>query len=245
MALFNCPECGKQISVNAKNCIHCGFPIPQQRCTQCGHEYNAYLEACPQCGFNPKKAAEKEAEAEAQRIRFQEAKEEKRRKREAEEAKDALLRAEKRKAWWQNNKLKVIVAIITIFVLVIGVIVYHQIAEKKRFQLALAEAKAYIASGDSCVAIYHFDEAQNFYNKAKHTEAAQEVRNEITKKESALRNAQNNADQEYNEALRRLKVFLDADDGEFNDLSNACLDKMIQIYPDRQETKYFQQLRKK
>lgn len=27
MALMNCPECGKQISDKAENCIHCGFPI--------------------------------------------------------------------------------------------------------------------------------------------------------------------------------------------------------------------------
>lgn len=27
MALINCPECGKQISDKAKNCIHCGYPL--------------------------------------------------------------------------------------------------------------------------------------------------------------------------------------------------------------------------
>lgn len=27
MALINCPECGKQISNRADNCVHCGFPI--------------------------------------------------------------------------------------------------------------------------------------------------------------------------------------------------------------------------
>ncbi|MCC8098701.1 MAG: hypothetical protein LIO78_01360 [Clostridiales bacterium] len=27
MALINCPECGKQISDKAANCIHCGFPL--------------------------------------------------------------------------------------------------------------------------------------------------------------------------------------------------------------------------
>ena len=30
MALINCPECGKQISDKAENCIHCGFPLQQQ-----------------------------------------------------------------------------------------------------------------------------------------------------------------------------------------------------------------------
>ena len=27
MALIKCPECGKEISDKAKNCIHCGYPI--------------------------------------------------------------------------------------------------------------------------------------------------------------------------------------------------------------------------
>ena len=27
MALINCPECGKEISDKAKNCIHCGYPM--------------------------------------------------------------------------------------------------------------------------------------------------------------------------------------------------------------------------
>ena len=27
MALIKCPECGKEISDKAENCIHCGFPI--------------------------------------------------------------------------------------------------------------------------------------------------------------------------------------------------------------------------
>lgn len=27
MALINCPECGKEISDKAKNCIHCGYPL--------------------------------------------------------------------------------------------------------------------------------------------------------------------------------------------------------------------------
>ena len=30
MALIRCPECGKAISSQAKNCIHCGFPLTNQ-----------------------------------------------------------------------------------------------------------------------------------------------------------------------------------------------------------------------
>lgn len=32
MALINCPECGKEISDKAKNCIHCGFPLDSVGC---------------------------------------------------------------------------------------------------------------------------------------------------------------------------------------------------------------------
>lgn len=32
MALFECPECGREISDKAEKCIHCGYPIkPQQK----------------------------------------------------------------------------------------------------------------------------------------------------------------------------------------------------------------------
>ena len=27
MALINCPECGKEISDKAKQCVYCGYPI--------------------------------------------------------------------------------------------------------------------------------------------------------------------------------------------------------------------------
>lgn len=30
MALINCPECGRQISDQAKNCIDCGYPVKQE-----------------------------------------------------------------------------------------------------------------------------------------------------------------------------------------------------------------------
>ncbi len=147
------------------------------------------------------------------------------------------LRAEqlKKNMKWFFIVLGIVLAVVAVVLLV------QKRMENKRLQIAIAEAKAYIASGDSCVAIYRFDEAQEFYELAKQTGAWQYG---VYEKESALRDAQNNADKEYNDALRRLKIFLDADDGEFNDISSACLDKMIKIYPDRKETKYFQQLRK-
>ena len=53
-----------------------------------------------------------------------------------------------------------------------------------------------------------------------------------------MHSARNKAYEEYNKALRRLKILLDADDYVFNLYSNQALDKMIEIYPDRKETIY-------
>ena len=31
MALIKCPECGKEISDKANACIHCGYPLNEQK----------------------------------------------------------------------------------------------------------------------------------------------------------------------------------------------------------------------
>ena len=31
MALITCPECGKEVSDKANACIHCGYPLSQQK----------------------------------------------------------------------------------------------------------------------------------------------------------------------------------------------------------------------
>ena len=31
MALIKCPECGKEISDKSKTCVHCGFPLDENR----------------------------------------------------------------------------------------------------------------------------------------------------------------------------------------------------------------------
>ena len=94
------------------------------------------------------------------------------------------LRAEqlKKNMKWFFIVLGIVLAVVAVVLLV------QKRMENKRLQIAIAEAKAYIASGDSCVAIYRFDEAQEFYDKAKCTGAGQEVDNEILQKESELRN---------------------------------------------------------
>lgn len=189
---------------------------------------------------------------ERERKRREQAEAAERKRREEEEqqaAKASRLRLEEEERLRDEKRAKAAkwfsIIMGVIIVIIVVVVVIQKRIENKQLQLAIAEAKVYIASGDSCVAIYHFEEAQKFYDNANQVGAGQEIYNEVSTKKSELCNAQKKADKEYNEALRRLKIFLDADDGEFNDLSNACLDKMIQIYPERKETKYFQKLRKK
>lgn len=69
--LIKCPECGKEVSDKATNCIHCGYPLPPveaprkisiapsptptkrapvKRCRKCGAMYPAEDEGCPSCG---------------------------------------------------------------------------------------------------------------------------------------------------------------------------------------------------
>ena len=196
------------------------------------------------------KLQKQKEERERKRREQEEAEERKRREeeeRQALKARRIRLEEEERRRDERRSKVgKWILVVLGIAIAIVVAVVITQKREKeKKYQQAIDTAKAYIASGDSCLKIYHFDEAREFYDKAGRMRVGQDVDDIVEKRESMLWNAQAKADKEYNEALQRLKIFLDADDGEFNDLSNACLDKMIRIYPNRKETKYFQQLRKK
>lgn len=48
MALLNCPECGKEISSNAKTCPHCGCEVTM--CPDCNAVFAQKPEVCPSCG---------------------------------------------------------------------------------------------------------------------------------------------------------------------------------------------------
>lgn len=55
MALIKCPECGKEISDKARNCIHCGIAFKEDNsitkiCNECGREINIHATECPFCG---------------------------------------------------------------------------------------------------------------------------------------------------------------------------------------------------
>ncbi|MBQ8576015.1 MAG: hypothetical protein IJ447_08225 [Clostridia bacterium] len=53
MALINCPDCGKEVSDSAKNCIHCGCVLKQNlvKCPECGNEAPEGTKTCAKCGF--------------------------------------------------------------------------------------------------------------------------------------------------------------------------------------------------
>ncbi len=53
MALITCPECGQQISSNAKQCVHCGYKFTY--CPECQTVSSGDRERCPSCGYTFKK----------------------------------------------------------------------------------------------------------------------------------------------------------------------------------------------
>ena len=55
MAFVKCPECGKEISDKATQCIHCGCPIEieiKYCCKECGAEILETDKVCPNCGID-------------------------------------------------------------------------------------------------------------------------------------------------------------------------------------------------
>lgn len=53
MGLMKCPDCGREISENAKQCPFCGSPFENENlmsCPSCGHSVSKKANACPNCG---------------------------------------------------------------------------------------------------------------------------------------------------------------------------------------------------
>lgn len=50
MALITCPECGAQVSSNAKQCVHCGCKYSV--CPECGGVFAGDVKICPACGYS-------------------------------------------------------------------------------------------------------------------------------------------------------------------------------------------------
>lgn len=67
MALYKCPECGREISDKAKKCIHCGRVFVEEkpvngeiRCIECGAVLVETDEICPHCGCPVEKIIKQE-----------------------------------------------------------------------------------------------------------------------------------------------------------------------------------------
>lgn len=225
MALIKCPKCGKMFSVHAQACPQCGLSKGEVLAFIEKREEEIRLAA-------QRKAAELERQRREEQERL-------RKEREEKETEEARIRSEKRAEWWKKNRKKVWITI-AIFVSIISVIIAvpkirNAIAERELNQMV----EAYLFSGDSCVNVFAFAEANSFYQKAIYWKNDSETRDRIAK----LYKAKAKADADYNVALERLKILLEADDNEFNRYSNECLDKMIAIYPNRTETIYYKNLR--
>ena len=196
-----------------------------------------------------RKRREHEAEIERHRQAEEARKkaEEERLRKEAEErkrAKEAKILAEQQAELRRQNLKKVRKAALislAIFLLIFGSMKVYQAVATKR---AIAEANVVIEQVDALVAKYQFDEAQNICESGLRKIDNEKARRIVLAKETDIRNAKQNADAEYESALRKSRILLDADDNKFNKYSNECLDKMIQIYPDRKETIYYKNLRK-
>lgn len=241
MALITCPKCGKQFSDRA------------EKCPQCGITKEEALVLIKKQQEEIRIAAEREA-AERERLRKErEAKEaeeaqeaaERERRRIEREAKEARLRAEKRAEWWQQNGKKVIRAAIISVALLVLIIVGLKTAQAITNKRAISKAEAIIEQADALIATYQFDEAQKICESGLRNINNEEARHIVLAKETDIRTAKNKADEEYENALKKLKILLDADDNVFNKYSNECLDKMIKIYPNRKETIYYKNLRGK
>lgn len=230
MALIECPKCGKMFSVHAQACPQCGLSKGEVLAFIEKREEEIRLAA-------QRKAAELERQRREEQERL-------RKEREEKETEEARIRSEKRAEWWKKNRKKVWITI-AIFVSIISVIIavpkiQNAIAERELNQMV----EAYLFYGDSCVNVFAFDEANSAYQQAIWLQEMQlkddsETRDRIAK----LYKAKAKADADYNVALERLKILLEADDNEFNRYSNECLDKMIAIYPNRTETIYYKNLR--
>ena len=234
MALITCPKCGKKFSEHAL------------ACPQCGISKGEALVLIEKNAEEMRLAAErKAAERERQQQEYYAEQERLRQERLLEEAKEARIRAEKRAEWWAANKRKVGIAILILIGIIVSIVAVKKISDAIAAKHAVAEAYEMIEQGKELVSTYHFDEAKDMYDQAYRLTENEDVRRKVMEKRKELEEASNAAESEYNNALRRLQILLDADNNEFNQYSNECLDKMIEIHPEAKTTQYFQNMRGK
>lgn len=220
MALIICPKCGKQFSDRADKCPQCGI-TKEDAVVLLKKQEEIRL------------AAEREA-AERERLRKEQ---------EAKEAEEDRIRAEQRAEWWKQNEKKVrnasLISIVILLLIIIGLKGAQAITAKH----AIAEANTIIEQADALIATYQFDEAYNICESGLWNIDNEKARHIVIAKETDIKVARTKADAEYEEALNKLRILLDADDNKFNQYSNSYLDRMIEIYPNRQESIYFMKIR--
>ena len=217
MALVKCPYCGGAISSSALVCPHCGTPKAKMD------------------------------EIRAEQIRQEELKAAEERRIAEQKAEEKRIRAERRQTWWKKNWWKILIVVIVIALIAVGVVVAIKIHERKTEQRAVQEAitiaKDYIAKGDSCVGVYRFDEAEEYYGMAFRRTDDVDVQNMVQIKRKQIPQARRAAQQEYDDALYKLQIYLEADYNEFTPTSSALLDKMIAIDPYNSKTVYYKNKR--
>jgi len=155
-----------------------------------------------------------------------------------EERKALALQEAEKKA--RMKKLIMLGSIAVVAVIAIIVII-ASISKSTSIKKSTSE----IILGDDCVAAYRFDEADAHYSAALNYNHSVETQRLVAEKRHAIELAKQKAEEEYNTNLQRLKILLEADDYEFNEFSNQCLDEMLKIYPDKKESIYYNNMRKK
>ena len=232
MALIKCPKCGKEFSDRAACCPQCGISKGEALLIIQKREEEIRL-------ANEREAAERERQrqeyfAEQERIR---------KEREAKEEEEARIRAEKRAEWWRRNKKKIWISVSVVVVIIIAFVAFLVISDVVKAKQLDQRIESIFAEGDSCVAAYNFVKADSVYAQVLELKSDDSTRVRVLKKQQEIKTAKQNAEKEYKALLSKLRVLLDADDNEFNQFSNDCLDKMIKIYPNREETRYYRSLR--
>ncbi len=97
----------------------------------------------------------------------------------------------------------------------------------------------------------YYENAETYLEAGKYQEAIEEYQSlyqivdyeEQFEVNQRIVDVQNAADTEYNELLQKLQKVLKADRGVFNEDSDKLLDRMLEIYPDREESQQYKKKR--
>ena len=182
-----------------------------------------------------RKAEEERKIAEEERLRREEEKRQRAEQERIRAEQEKILRAQS----MRKAKKAALIFICLTLVIVAVVKIYNVIIAKH----AITQAYEMIERGEALIPAYKFDEAKQLYDTAFRITNDDDVHKKVLEKRKELEEASQAAESEYNNALRRLQILLDADDNEFNQYSDECLDKMIAIHPEAKTTQYFQNMR--